>query len=70
MGGVRRAPLAGEREWVLARIEAEPSLTLEELRAELAKRGVVVGHATVWRFLDREKLSFKKNSARRRARAA
>jgi transposase len=70
MGGRRPSPLTPHREWILARMKAEPSLTIEELRAELAGRGVVVGHGTVWRFFDREKLTFKKNSARRRARAA
>ncbi len=70
MGGKRKPKLAGERDWILARIAAEPSLTLEELRGELAERGVIVGHATVWRFLAGEKLSFKKNPARQRAGAA
>ena len=45
-------------------------LTLEELRAELKARGVSVGYGTVWRFFDGEGISFKKNRARRRARAA
>jgi putative transposase len=70
MGGKVKPKLGPERAWILARIEAEPSLTLDELRRELADRGVVVGHGTVWRFFHREKLTFKKNAARRRTRAA
>jgi putative transposase len=70
MGGRRRWKLEPHRGWILARIEQEPSLAIEELRAELAERGMVVAHGTLWAFLDREKLTFKKNSARRRARAA
>ena len=57
-----------EREWLLARIAAAPDLTIRALRAELeAERGLRVGYGAVWRWLAREGLSFKKNSARRRA---
>jgi len=70
MGGKVKPKLEPHRDWILARIEEQPDLTLEELRAELAERGVKVVVSTIWEFLDREKLSFKKNSARRRARAA
>jgi transposase len=45
-------------------------LTLEEIRAELAARGKPVGYGTVWRFFAAEGISFKKNRARQRARAA
>jgi transposase len=69
MGGDRRSQLNGEREWLLARVAAEPDLTLEEIRAELGKRGVQVGYGTVWRFFEREDYSFKKNGARVRTRA-
>jgi transposase len=70
MGGDRNSRLKGERAWLLERIEAVPDLTLEEIRAELAQRGVHVGYGTVWRFFAAEGVSFKKNRARRRARAA
>jgi transposase len=70
MGGKVKPKLLAHRTWILERIAAEPSLTLEELRAELGARGTVVATSTVFEFLKREKLSFKKNSARRRARAA
>jgi len=70
MGGKVKPKLLAHRDWIAERIAAEPSLTLEELRAELADHGVKVVVSTIWEFLEREKLSFKKNSARRRARAA
>ena len=70
MGGDRNSRLKGERAWLLDRIGAVPDLTLEEIRAELAGRGIHVGYGTVWRFFAAEGVSFKKNRARRRARAA
>ncbi len=70
MGGDHRSRLTGERAWILGRIEAVPDLTLEELRDELKQRGIIVGYGTVWRFLAREDITFKKNRSRRRADAA
>jgi len=71
IGGSRGCRIEGaDRAWLLARIAAKPDLTLDELRRELAERGLTVGYGTVWRFCDREKLTFKKNSARRAARSA
>jgi transposase len=72
MGGSRGTRIAGaDREWLLERIKAQPDLTLEELRRELAgQRSLVVGYGSMWRFCDREKLSFKKKPARRPARPA
>jgi transposase len=70
MGGDHSSRLKDERAWLLERIEAVPDLTLEEIRAELAERGRRVGYGTVWRFFAAEGISFKKNRARRRARAA
>jgi transposase len=51
---------AGEAKWLLARLEEKPDLTLHALRAELAERGVVVACDTLWRFLRRKSISFKK----------
>jgi transposase len=71
MGGDRRSLLVGApRAWLLERVAAEPDLTLEELRDELAGRGIVVGYGTVWRFFEREAITVKKKRARGRARAA
>ncbi len=70
MGGDHSSRLKGERAWLLERIEVAPDLTLEEIRHELQERGICVGYGTVWRFYAGEGVSFKKNRARRRARAA
>ena len=70
MGGDHSSRLKAERDWLLARVAAVPDLTLEEIRGELAARGTAVGYGTVWRFFAAEGISFKKNSARQRARAA
>jgi transposase len=70
MGGDHNSRLKEERVWLLERIAAAPDLTLEEIRAELAARGKPVGYGTVWRFFAAEGISFKKNRARQRARAA
>lgn len=67
MGGVRRAALAGQRDWLLARIAEKSDLTLAVLAAELRERGVVVAISVVWRFFRAEGISFKKKPARRRA---
>ena len=66
--GHRRSLLEAHAEWLLERIEEKSDLTLEEIRAELRKRGVSVSIGTVWNFFARRKISFKKNSLRHRAR--
>ena len=70
MGGDRRSKLTSQRDWLLERSDAQPDLTLEEIRAALKARGISVGYGTVQRFFAREDYSFKKNRARRRANAA
>lgn len=71
MGGSRGTRIEGaDREWLLLRLAEQPDLTLEEMRHELAARGVAVGHGSVWRFCDREKQTFKKKPVRHSARQA
>lgn len=67
MGGKRTVLLAGQRAFILDRIEAVPNLSLRALAAELAERGVVVSYGAVWTFVHREGLSFKKKRASGRA---
>jgi transposase len=67
MGGKRPVLLAGQRAFILDRIEAVPNLSLRALAAELAERGVVVSYGAVWTFVHREGLSFKKKRASGRA---
>ena len=70
MGGKRPVLLAGQRAFILDRIEAVPNLSLRALMAELAERGVVVSYGAVWTFVHREGLSFKKKRTSRRAGSA
>jgi transposase len=68
MGGKRPCLLASERDWLLARLGEKPDLTLHALLAELREqRAITVSCDTLWRFLRREGISFKKNRARCRA---
>jgi len=67
-GDQRSHRIEAHRDLILGAIEAKPDLTLEEI-AEMLKSAVEASFApsTVWRFLDRHAMSFKKNPARRRA---
>lgn len=59
---------AGE---ILALIDKTPDITLMEIVAHLeAAHGLRVAHSSVWRLLDRHGMTFKKNSARKRAATA
>jgi transposase len=64
MGGHRKHLLEPHRTFIVERINQTPHLTLHGLQADLAARGVNVSHDTVWRFLRREGLRFKKNAVR------
>jgi transposase len=53
---------------ILAAVEAQKDITLVELADMLrAMHGASFAASTVWRFLDRHAMTFKKNSARQRA---
>ena len=67
MGGQKPFTLAGEGEWVRARLAEKPDITGRELLAELRARKVRVSYYAVWHFLDHAGLSFKKKPARQRA---
>jgi transposase len=69
-GGKRPFVLAGQREWIVARLAEKPDLTLRALLAELTARGVRGSYFAVWNIVDRAGLSFKKNTARQRAGSA
>ena len=57
--------------YILALVAERPDISLAEIAARLAeKRAVSACPATVWYFLERRGISFKKNRARRRTRAA
>ena len=69
--GHSRSPLNEHEQWLLDLVAAEPDLTLDDIRMRLsgAKR-LKVGTTSIWRFFDRHEITFKKNSARRRAGSA
>ena len=53
---------------ILTAVEAQKDISLVELADLLrTKHGVSFAASTVWRFLDRHAMTFKKNSARSRA---
>ena len=71
-GEPRAKAMAGDRrshriekhaELILSLYEATPDITLEELRAALAERGVLVGYGGLWRFFDRHGITVKKKTA-------
>ena len=70
-GGKPRSPLEPHADWLLALVAAEPDLTLVEIVERLAgELGVKINEISVRRFFKRHRISFKKNSARRRAGSA
>ncbi len=69
MGGHRPGILIGaNRDWLLERTKTD--FTLLGLVSELALRGTRVDYKTVWKFVHREDLSFKKKYPRHRAKPA
>lgn len=64
MGGRRKRALEPYRAFIVERINQTSHLTLHGLKGELAARGVHVSHNSVWLFLRREGLRFKKNIVR------
>ena len=64
MGGHRKQVLVPHRDFIIEQVRRTPHLTLHGLKGLLAAQGVAVSHQTVWTFLRREGLSFKKNSIR------
>jgi len=55
---------------ILAKIDAQVDITLVELAEWLGREhGAAFAPSTIWRFLDRHRMTFKKNGARERAAA-
>jgi transposase len=64
IGGHRKRLLEPYRGFITERLVQNPHLTLHGLKAELAARGITVSHNTIWEFIRREGLRFKKNTVR------
>lgn len=59
-GDHRSQRLEAHAAWLIAQVSATPDITLEELGEGLKRRGLKTVPSTIWRFLDRHKLTFKK----------
>jgi transposase len=69
MGG-SVSPLDKHEAELRAVIDGTPDMTLDELVVAVRKRGIACSRSALWRFLERHKITLKKNSARSRTRAA
>ena len=69
--GHSKSPLKAHERWLLDLVSTEPDLTLDEIRVRLSReKKLEVATSSVWRFYDRHEITFKKNTARRRAGSA
>lgn len=60
-GGDRRSRhIETHADLILHLVEEMPDITLTELRTRLTEHGIGVGLATLWRFFDRRRITFKK----------
>jgi transposase len=67
-GDQRSHRIEAFREMILSAIKAKPDMTLVEIAEMLeAETGASFAASSVWRFLDRHAITFKKNRARSRA---
>jgi transposase len=64
------SPLEKHAEWLLALIDEQPDLTLDEVVAAMRKRRIAGSRTAVHRFFERHKVTVKKNSARGGTRTA
>ncbi len=64
VGGYRPVLLEPYRDFVLDALKRTPHLSIDALHKMLLEKNVVVCRDTVWRFVRREGLSFKKKSVR------
>jgi transposase len=61
LGGDRRSGrVEAHAGLILSLVEETPDITLVEIKAALEKNGVAVGIATLWRFFERRRITFKK----------
>lgn len=69
LGGDRRSSrIEAEAAFILGLVAETPDLTLKEIRAALAERGVSVAVSTLWRFFERHRVALKKRPPTRRSR--
>lgn len=68
VGGDKRSVIVGERAlWLLSYVEAHNDATLEDYRAALLTQfGFSISMGSLWSFLNKRGLTYKKNASRRR----
>lgn len=62
--GGSTSPLEKHANFLLALIETQPDLTLDEVVCAMRKRRIAGGRTAVWRFFQRHRITFKKKPAR------
>jgi transposase len=62
--GGSTSPLEKHADFLLALIDAQPDLTLDEVIFAMRKRRIVGSRTAIWRFFQRHKVTFKKKPAR------
>jgi transposase len=67
--GGSTSPLEKHADFLLALIELEPDLTLDEVVGVMRELEIPGSRTAVWRFFQRRKITFKKKPARSRATA-
>jgi transposase len=67
--GGSTSPLEKYSDFLLALIEVEPDLTLDEVVCAMRKHKIPGSRTAVWRFFQRHKITFKKKPVRGRAAA-
>ena len=67
-GGDRRSrAIEAHKDWLLTLVANEPDLTLLEIRDRLAAdKSLATSVSALWRFFERHRISYKKNTIRRR----
>jgi transposase len=65
--GGSTSPLEKHANFLLALIEAQPDLTLDEIVSAMRKRRIAGSRTAIWRVFQRHKVTFKKKPARRGA---
>jgi transposase len=63
------SPLDEHEEFILGLIRQTPDMILDEIVEAMSKARIPGSRTSVWRFLDRHGITFKKNSIRRGAKA-
>ena len=58
------SPLEEQAEFLLALIDEQPDLTLDEVVSAMRRHKVPGSRTAVWRFFQRHKITFKKSAAR------